>query len=67
MSADRKVDDCGFGEGYGFWRLMWHRFLGHDLTHTDEEFYPPAVCRTCELVKLKKQGDSYYTNKENER
>lgn len=33
-----------------WWRVFWHRLKGHEITN-DGPFYPPPVCRTCELAR----------------
>ena len=44
--ADRMTTDWPWG------RLMWHWILGHELTRSGPD-YPPPVCRTCELGRLR--------------
>ena len=35
-----------------YWRVLWHRILGHEITHSSPD-YPPPICRTCELERLR--------------
>ena len=35
-----------------WWRLVWHWIIGHELTRWDRRFYPPPVCRDCEMDLL---------------
>ena len=39
------------GKRWPFWRRLWHWLIGHELTHSGEN-YPSPVCRTCELERL---------------
>lgn len=34
-----------------WWRVLWHRLKGHEITHP-VPYYPQPVCRTCELERL---------------
>lgn len=35
-----------------WWRVAWHGIIGHELTNPPPA-YPPIVCRTCELKRLR--------------
>jgi len=43
------------GKRWPFWRRLWHWLIGHELTHSGEN-YPSPVCRTCELERLRHSG-----------